>query len=298
MRSSPKRMPNSSRPSRYSSAPRNVIPRASAEPPGSSSSLRRSASTTSAGAFFTKPSLASFFSARSISASQPPALLLPAAVGLPRVERVGGQHPDHASGHVEVGDRLLALGHGFLEIELRQAGELARRGSAYPSASSTPRSALAGPGAHLVAVAPESAHGGEEPAHVLLRTGVQQIRVGLGPGAHGQEPALAGQQRPDLLGHEGHDRVQQQQRPLERVQEHPGHGLVGRLVEPRLGQLEVPVAHLRPEGAVEVEHRGREAEGVELPGHALGEPLQPRHDPAVLHASRPPAGRAPRRPRA
>ena len=69
--------------------------------------------------------------------------------------------------------------------------------------------------------------------------------------------------------------------------------LVVVVVEARLGELEVPVAQLRPERAVEVERGVREAEAVEQLRHARGQPLQARHDPAVLDGG----GRARRRAR-
>ena len=73
MRSRPKRIPNSSRPSRCSSA-RSAL-QALTRPSRSSrsrASFPRSASTTAAGALATKPSLPSFFSARAISPSSQP----------------------------------------------------------------------------------------------------------------------------------------------------------------------------------------------------------------------------------
>jgi hypothetical protein len=57
--------------------------------------------------------------------------------------------------------------------------------------------------------------------------------------------------------------MQQRQHALEHVQR-GGREVVGHfLAEARLDQLEVPVAHLAPEHAVELEHRGGQLVGLD-----------------------------------
>ena len=69
--------------------------------------------------------------------------------------------------------------------------------------------------------------------------------------------------RPDLLGDEGHERVQQREHPLQRVEQRRRDlGLA--LVEARLGDLQVPVAELRPEERVGLLGGVGEVVGLEL----------------------------------
>jgi hypothetical protein len=105
-------------------------------------------------------------------------------------------------------------------------------------------------------------------ADELLRLGVDPRGIAAGPFGGRQQPALLAvrgrEERPDLLGDVRHQRVQQAQRAVEAEQQRRRDGgPVGLLVvQPRLRELEVPVAELGPEEVVEVERGRRQLEGV------------------------------------
>ncbi len=80
--------------------------------------------------------------------------------------------------------------------------------------------------------------------------------------------------------------MREREQPLEHVQQ--VRGRVGiPVVEPRLDDLQVPVAELRPEERVEAEHAVGEVVAVEGLAEGADLALQPRDDPAVLDPVRP-----------
>ncbi len=86
---------------------------------------------------------------------------------------------------------------------------------------------------------------------------------------------------PDLLGDEGHRRVQQRQDPFERVEQRRRDVLLA-LVEARLDDLQVPVAEVVVDEGVALLDGVGEVEGLEALGHRADRALQPREQPAVL----------------
>ena len=96
----------------------------------------------------------------------------------------------------------------------------------------------------------------------------------------------SGRYPPDLLGDERHHGMRNGERALEHV-EQVRRGVLVAVVEARLDGLEVPVAELRPEEPVEVEHRVGEVVGVDGAREGADRALQPRQDPPVLERHRP-----------
>ena len=95
----------------------------------------------------------------------------------------------------------------------------------------------------------------------------------------------ARQALPQILGHVRHERMQESQRGLEHAQENlAGLGLfrLGRLAaQLRLGDLEVPVAKIRPEEPVDVVHALVDSKRVERLVHGLRRLGGPRLNPAA-----------------
>ncbi len=146
---------------------------------------------------------------------------------------------------------------------------------------------------HFAADLPQAEDHALHPVHVRSRRGIGGVvRCARPGGAHDGFAGDAGDRRhalPDLLGDEGHQRMQRAQQRLEhREQRAPrdrGGGLVLAL-QHGLGQFQVPVAELVP--GEFVQRRGGVVEAVV--GEALvvvGDGMaQARDDPAVDHLRR------------
>ena len=92
---------------------------------------------------------------------------------------------------------------------------------------------------------------------------VEALGLHGGEGGDDETPLRArGQVAPDLLGHERDERVGEREHALEHEQQDGGRLLLA-VVEARLDDLQVPVAELGPDEAVELEHGVGEVVGVE-----------------------------------
>ena len=107
-----------------------------------------------------------------------------------------------------------------------------------------------------------------------------QPASGTGKGASDDGLAGPGQVLPDLLGDEGHERVEEPQDAVERVGEH-GLGRRVPFAQPDLGELDVPVAELVPDEMVDEIGRLVELVVSEARVERGRDRAQPAADPAV-----------------
>ena len=184
---------------------------------------------------------------------------------------------------LDAADRRDRLGPvAVAELETGQSGDHRRR-LAVAGAGAEDRA-----GGHLGELAPAAQVADQLDRALDLGLGrlVDPVRLGDGEGGDDELGVAVGQIGPDLLGDEGHDRVRERERPLEHEEQVRGGRLVA-VVEPRLDDLQVPVAELGPEEAVELERGVGEVVAVEV-GADLGDgALEPGRG-----SSGPPASRA------
>ena len=204
-----------------------------------SSSLRRSSSTDLGGRLRHEALVGQLALGALDLLAEPLDPLLDPGPRLGGVERVARQDLDAASGHRHRGEHLAVRGRAgplearkprdlLVDIVVALGGEPAEHGRARLRVD-------------LVAVASQRRDGLDQPCDGRLRVVVEVSRVGDRPVRHRQQPALrTWQQRPDLLGHERHHRMEQSQ-VAERPQQHRRDRLVVLLVEPRLRELEIPI---------------------------------------------------------
>ena len=95
--------------------------------------------------------------------------------------------------------------------------------------------------------------------------------------------ATARQQRPELFGHERHERVEQPQHVVE-AESATSCATASPVAQALLDRLEVPVAELVPCERVGGGHRVLELEALDACGHRCVRVDKPRQDPAVLDA--------------
>ena len=104
----------------------------------------------------------------------------------------------------------------------------------------------------------------------------------MSAGRHDQRFAAVRQVLPDLLGHERHERVEQPQRAFQRVGERRRTApSPSSSPQAHLGDLEVPVAILRPEEVVDLPPRLAELIVLHQPRDLGVEACSPAENPAV-----------------
>ena len=113
---------------------------------------------------------------------------------------------------------------------------------------------------------------------------VQRVLI-LRPLGGDEVPALVGQRLPDLLGDEGHERVQQ----LQDTQQHIAQHILGGLlclrilaVQAGLGQLDIPVAVGVPDEVVDLGGGNAQLVGLQIVGDLADQGIQLAEDPFVL----------------
>ena len=226
-------------------------------------SLSRSSWTTSGRALATNPSLASLRSARSISASSLPALLGHPGRRALDVEIGAGEDLHLTAGHRHGRDGLGAVG-GTIEGEAGETADVLERvlvsGRLEPCLEHRA-------GLDAGQVAPAHAAPGSPRWHAARpsrRLGRLVDLAGRSVGdARGQQSLGAGDVGVDLLGLEGDQRVGQGHGLGQDVQERRRQlGLAG--AQPRLDQLQIPVAQLAVDEVIEAERGVGEVEALDV----------------------------------
>ena len=253
--------------------------RAPRAPPGSAASFSRSASTTSAGRCRTNP----WFAELALGA-----LDLGAQRLAPALRSAGGpgRRPPPPRTGSQPGRSVASASPSAPSNDSRASRATSSWGGSPSLAGDARREHAPGGDPDQVAPAPHAARELDRRLDLPLGGLVDERAIDLRERVDDEHlgPLLAGrraQVRVDLLGDEGHHRVGKRKRLLEHPeQRRRGLGLA--VVEPRLDDLQVPVAELRPEEAVELERRVGEVVGVEVRRDGLDRPLKPGEDPAVL----------------
>ncbi|MBT9163231.1 MAG: hypothetical protein DDT24_00135 [Chloroflexi bacterium] len=93
---------------------------------------------------------------------------------------------------------------------------------------------------------------------------------------------MCGYLLPELLSDEGHEGMQQPQNYIQSIDQHGDRRGTGRVTEPNLDQLDVPVAELTPDKIVDLAQSLTEHEALEGLIDLGYQPVQATPDPAVF----------------
>ena len=278
MRSRPKRMPNSSRPRRCSSA-RSALHAVTARP------APRAAARACRARRRRRPP-APWPRSPGWRASAPPARSRRrASARRSSIRRAAAPRSTASDGSTATdppGTATVAAGSPSLRP--RQPGQPRHvRGRALVALGLQPRRQHRGRrGADPVAPAAQLLHGGDRPRQLGLGLRVEQRSSAVGPAVAHQQAVRARQVRPQLLGHERDHGMGDGQRLGQHAERERADGLVVVGVQPRLDDLQVPVAQLAVDEVVEAERGAVELERLDRARRLGLGALQPREDPRVL----------------
>src|SRR5918997_3091405 len=207
------------------------------------------------------------------------------AYDLLEVDCVRGAHMHGTARNCHRGDRRLAVARGGVELEARQASDVLDR-ALVASGLEAARDPGRGGGVDAIAIAPQGGDGFDDAVDLGLGLGVDAAVLDLGPALNREEtaPVGPGQERPDLLGDERKDRLSEHEHAPEPSQR-GGREVLGAarlVVQARLDELEVPVAHLAPDERIQLARGVRELVALDELADALGGALEARKHPAVL----------------